>query len=234
MPTLERIKQLMGRFDSLSPRDRGALSGAVAVVIFFLVTLILIAPDTIRRREANAKLTSQKNEVVSLQVKLGELTKQMQDDPVARQQSRRDELKREIEDANQELAQVEGAAPKIGSLVRDMLATGGGVALISVKTLPVQVVIPPTVAKATKPIGPNQKATPDAGEVMAATGVYRHAIEVTLRGNYLALLPYLEKLQRSPARLTWSEARLDATTYPNAVLTVVVFTLSGQQNPSLG
>jgi MSHA biogenesis protein MshJ len=234
MPWLERVKHLMGRFDGLSTRDRVALSGAVAVVIFFLVTVILIAPDTIRRREANAKLTNQKNELIGLQVKRGEMTKQMEDDPAARQQLRRDDLKKQIEDVNRELAQIEGSAPKIGSLVRDMLATNPGVTLVSVKTLPVQVVIQPTVAKASKPGDPIPTPANEAGAGTSAAGVYRHSLEVSIRGNYLALLPYLEKLQRSPAHLTWSEAKLDATTYPEAVLTIVVFTLSGQQSPSLG
>jgi MSHA biogenesis protein MshJ len=233
MLSMERVKHLMGRFDALSTRDRTALSGAVAVVIFFLVTVILIAPDTIRRREANAKLTNQKNELIGLQVKLGEMTKQMEDDPVARQQSRRDNLKMQIDDVNRDLAQVEGTAPKIGSIVRDMLATSPGVTLVSVKTLPVQVVIQAAAAKPSKP-GDPQTPTKDSGDVTTAAGVYRHGIEVSLRGNYLALLPYVEKLQRSSAHLTWSEARLDASSYPDAVLTIVVFTLSGQQSPSLG
>jgi MSHA biogenesis protein MshJ len=233
MPLLDRLKQMMERFDGLSVRDRAALSVAIAVVIFFVVTVTLIAPDTIRRREANAKLTNQKNELIGLQVKVGELTQQMQDDPVARMQGRRDELKKQIEDVDRELMQVEKAAPRMGSLVREMLATSPGVSLVSVKTLPVQVVIQPAAAaKAAKASEPAKKAT-GQGPAEAASGVYRHGIEVSLRGNYLALLPYLEKLQRSPARLTWSEARLEAS-YPESQLTIVVFTLSGQPTPSLG
>jgi MSHA biogenesis protein MshJ len=234
MTSLERLKQLMQRFDSLSLRDRAALSGAVAVVIFFVVTVSLIAPDTIRRREANTKLTNQKNELVGLQIKAGELTRQLQEDPVARLQVRREELKKQIADMEGELAQVERGAPKIGSLVRDLLATSPGVSLVSVKTLPVQVVISPTVARPAKAAGPNQKPAANEAPAASAAGVYRHGLEVSVRGNYLALLPYLEKLQRSSARLTWSEARLDANSYPEAQLTIVVFTLSGQQTPSLG
>ena len=231
MPTLERVKQLMERFDGLSTRDRSALSIAIAVVIFFLVTVTLIAPDTIRRKDANTKLTNQKNELAGIQVKVGELTKQMQEDPVARQQARRDELRKQIDDVDRELAQVEKAAPKMGSLVREMLATSPGVTIVSVKTLPVQVVIQPTAAKPGKPADPGQKQAPAAA---AGAGVYRHGIEVGLRGNYLALLPYVERLQRSSARLTWSDVKLDVLAYPEAQLTITVFTLSGQQQPSLG
>ena len=64
--------------------------------------------------------------------------------------------------------------------------------------------------------------------------VFRHGIEVSLKGNYLAMLPYLERLQRSSSRLAWSEARLEVTAYPEARLTLVLYTLSGQKSPSLG
>src|SRR4051794_2009643 len=114
-----------------------------------------------------------------------------------------------------------------------MLATSPGVALVSVKTLPVQTVIQPTAARPAAPAGENQKAPPSTGVEASGAGVYRHAIEVKLRGNYTALLPYLEKLQRGSSRLTWADARLQAA-YPEATLTIVVFTLSGQQSPSMG
>jgi MSHA biogenesis protein MshJ len=40
--------------------------------------------------------------------------------------------------------------------------------------------------------------------------VYRHGVEVVLRGNYLALLPYLGKLQAYPRPLFWSDVSLEA------------------------
>ncbi len=240
MSSLAKLRLLIERFDGLTLRDRVAIGVALAVVIFFLVTVSMLAPDTVRRKEATTKLAVVKNEVAATRMSLGEVTKQFADDPVAQQQVFRDQLRKEIAEVDSALEQVDKAAPKMGTLVREMLAASPGVGLVSVKTLPVATVIEPTAAMSqprsgmpgpTKP-GPAGSDGMVAPEPPAA--VFRHGIEVSLRGNYLALLPYLERLQKSSSRLAWSEAKLEVTSYPEARLTLVLYTLSAQPSPSLG
>ena len=71
---------------------------------------------------------------------------------------------------------------------------------------------------------------------MAGTSktVFRRGIEVTVKGNYLAMLPYLEKIQNSPTRVLWSEADLDVGTYPDSTLRLTIFTLSTEPEAGLG
>ena len=227
MSVLEKARQQMQRFDRLSVRDRVAFGVAIATVIVFLVTITLIAPDTVRRKQTIAKVTAQKNEIVGMQVRLGELTKQLEDDPVVQKQKARDELKRQIEETDAQLAQVAQTAPRMGSLVREMLASTPGVSLESIKTLPVVPVIQPAARAPSAAPGGGAAATQESA-------VYRHGIEVSLRGNYLAFLPYLERLQKSSSQLTWADARVEVTSYPESKLTFTLFTLSGQPSPSLG
>jgi MSHA biogenesis protein MshJ len=234
-----KARLLLERFDGLRLRDRLGLAGAVAVVIFFLVTVSLIAPDSARRKQAAARVSAQQAELGTVMMRFDELTKQLADDPVAQQQVLRDELLRQIAIADASLAEVDKAAPKMGSLVRELLSASPGVTVLAVKTLPVVTVIQPTAAK--PPPRPGKASATDssstergaASVAEAPAAVFRHGVEVSLKGNYLAMLPHLERLERSGSRLSWSEARLDVTTYPEARLTLVLYTLSGQQSPSL-
>lgn len=239
MASASKAKLLMERFDGLKRRDRLGLGGAVAVLIFFLVTVSLIAPDTIRRKQAAAKAAAQKADLGATMMKFDELSKQLADDPVAQQQAISDGLIKQIAEVDAALAEVDKAAPKMGSLVREMFAASPGITVLSVKTLPVVTVIhpstaprpPPRAASATQP-GAVTKAPLPLAEAPAA--VFRHGVEVSLKGNYLAMLPHLERLQRSASRLAWSDAKLEVSAYPEARLTLTLYTLSGQQSPSFG
>ena len=229
---------MMDRFDGLKLRDRLGLGGAMAVVIFFLVTVSLIAPDSIRRKEAAARVNANQAELGATLMKLDELSKQLAADPVVRQQEAKEQLLKQIAEVDAALAEVDKAAPKMGSLVREMFATSPGITVLSVKTLPVVPVIQPSAVKpqARTPLAatsaPGAKTPLATAE--APSAVYRHGVEVSLKGNYLAMLPHLERLQRSASRLAWSDARLEVTGYPEARLTLVLYTLSGQPSPSLG
>jgi MSHA biogenesis protein MshJ len=239
MAEASKARLLMERFDGLKLRDRLGLGGAVAVVIFFLVTVSLIAPDTIRRKQATAKVSAQQADLGTTMMKFDELQKQVADDPVTKLQGAREALLKQIADVDAALAEVDKSAPKMGSLVREMFATSPGVTVLSVKTLPVITVIQPSVAvkppqhaAAAKPGGSATRASLPPAE--APPAVFRHGIEVSLKGNYLAMLPHLERLQRSSSRLAWAEAKFEVLNYPDARLVLVLYTLSGQQSPSLG
>jgi MSHA biogenesis protein MshJ len=118
-----------------------------------------------------------------------------------------------------------------------VLGATPGLELVSLKTLPA------VVAFETK-AAPVVAAKPAAGVAVAAPkpelaprpprSIYRHAIEISVRGNYLALLPYLEKLQKYPGRIYWSDVSLEVETYPLWIMKLTVYTLSPQPHPRLG
>jgi MSHA biogenesis protein MshJ len=237
MAEASKARVLMERFDGLKLRDRLGLAGAVAVVIFFLVTVSVIAPDSLRRKQATAKVTSQQADLGVTMMKFDDLQKQVAADPVTQLQATKESLLKQIAEMDAALAEVDKAAPKMGSLVREMFATSPGVTVLSVKTLPVVTVVQSTIpVKPPKTVVVNQAPGAARGSPMAEAppAVFRHGVEVTLKGNYLAVLPHLERLQRSSSRLAWAETRFEVTAYPDANFTLILYTLSGQPSPSLG
>ena len=56
--------------------------------------------------------------------------------------------------------------------------------------------------------------------------LYRHGVELTVRGNYLDMVDYMSTLDAMPTRMFWGRAQLDVETYPTARLTLTLHTLS--------
>jgi MSHA biogenesis protein MshJ len=59
--------------------------------------------------------------------------------------------------------------------------------------------------------------------------LYRHGVEITVRGNYLDLVDYMGALESMPTQLFWGKALLEVEEYPNSRLTLTLYTLSLDQ-----
>ena len=74
-------------------------------------------------------------------------------------------------------------------------------------------------------------AAPAPATVPAAQAplLYRHGVQLVLQGSYLEMIDYLEALEAMPTQLFWGAAALDAAQYPQARLTLTLYTLSLDQ-----
>ena len=59
-----------------------------------------------------------------------------------------------------------------------------------------------------------------------APKLYRHSFVLTLRGNYLDCLRYLEDVERLPWHIYWSRLELSTDEYPVNDIVIEVATLS--------
>ena len=59
--------------------------------------------------------------------------------------------------------------------------------------------------------------------------VYKHGLNLTLRGSYLDMLRYLSAIENLGVRFFWERVEYKAETYPLGVIDIKVFTLSTQE-----
>ena len=240
MQIIDAMKPWMARFDRMSLRERAGLVVAMAAVLYFLLSLLLLGPQATTRKVLTQRIQAQQVELETLRKGIREFSGALErDDPNSmKQQAQLDEIKRGIAEADAMLAQLDGGASGgAGEVLREVLATTPGLQLVSLKTLPVTVVFqskPAPVTSAKPAPGPKDAAPKPESISRPPRSIYRHGIEISIKGNFLALLPYLEKLQNYPGHLYWTDASLDVESYPVAVLRLNVYTLSGQPNPRLG
>jgi MSHA biogenesis protein MshJ len=247
---IEKLKSWGGRFDRMALRERAGVLAAILAILFFVVNALVLNPTAARTKTFNQQITASTLELDNVRKLIRELSGQLEREGTLAQQAQLDEMKRSIAEADALLAQFDKPASRVDAApLKEFLSATPGLELVSLRTLPVAVAFqskaPPAGAgKATVPPSggaatPSATSKPVAGPVPESAPrpqrtIYRHGVEISIKGNYLAFLPYLEKLQKYPGRLVWGDVSLDVQSYPVSVLKFTVYTLSGQASSSLG
>lgn len=213
------MNRLFQLFNKLGKRERFGVIAALLVAVYFVMEIAFLAPEQKQLKAAKADFAKLEGEVAALRNEMVVVKAHLEKDPFAKDRAQLDSFKRVVDEANAFLAKVESDPKQVGAVLRQLIASTPGVTFVSLKTLPVTAIIDSKGGGA-KPVGTRT--------------IYRRGIEVTIRGNYLALLPYLEKLQAMPTRVLWSDADLVVGTYPDAMLRLTVYTLSSQGEASIG
>ena len=65
----------------------------------------------------------------------------------------------------------------------------------------------------------------DAGALV----IYKHGLDLSLKGSYLDVLQYLAKIESLGVRFFWERVEYKAVTYPEGEIAIQVFTLSTQE-----
>jgi MSHA biogenesis protein MshJ len=246
MRIIDIVKPWMARFDRMNLRNRAGLVAATAALTYFVLSLVLVGPDEARSKALRTRIESQNSELEAVRKDIRELADLIERNPNAPQEAALNGMKLSIAEADALLAQLDGAAPQAaGAVLREVLGATPGLELVALRTLPVAVafqsrplpVAPAAAAPTAAKPAPGAAAPTPAAATPAPRpprSIYRHGIEISIKGNYLALLPYLEKLQKYPGRLYWADVSLEVQNHPVAVLKLTVYTLSGQPTPRLG
>lgn len=241
------IRQLMKNFSELQFRDR-AIAVVVGCVLLALGgNLLLLKPlqleiDRLRASEQThkAKIAVVLKDLANVDGKLAQGV-----DPFEKELAIRDELLRQVAEGNAFFAQHDATVRQVGSLVRSVLEETPGISMVSFKTLPGQVFYspppPPAPPKASEkavegiakllPVELAAKAAPappPPRPVALQKTIYKHGVEITVKGKYPQLVSYMEKLQKFPKRVFWAEAKVTVSPYPVSVLRIVIYTLSDQ------
>lgn len=221
----ERWKQLSARYAALAPRERALLPGAICFAILMLGHLLVIEPAFKERRALQQRLSQEANDLIVAQAQLTVLNAKLKN-PDAELRAQLEALRAQARQADEQFKQLQGSlvpAQEMSQWLSGLLQAQRGLQLVGLRTLPVASVT--ELADARKPAAPAP-----AGAASAPTDsdawLYRHGVEVTVRGSYPELLAYLQALERMPRRVYWGELKLDAQQSPAVVMTLAVYTLS--------
>ena len=233
-PIKQRVLQLAARMDALSLRERGMVFGATVAVLAFAGHTFVLAPQDAKQAALRTQIDQQHAAIAAID---GEITARVEGsriDPDAQSRARLNTMQQEMGQLGSQLLALEhGLVPpeRMGPLVEGILRANGRLKLVSMRTLPAEPLAAPGATPAATPLAapPAPSAVP-AGAVPQAGGdvplLYRHGVEVTVRGNYLDMVDYMSALDAMPTRMFWGRARLDVETYPSARLTLTLHTLS--------
>ena len=211
----------------MSTRERVMVLLAVVAVPIFLLYILFIDPALTRRQALTTRMTQQQIELQALQIRTQALEKR-RNEPDAAQVARRDESRRQIAEIDATLKNLQSGlvpAQRMNALLQDVLKRNPRLQLIALSTLPATPLVDKRApAEKTAAAAPTPKSTDKPA--VEAGNVFKHGVQITLKGSYGDLHDYLAGLEKLPWRMFWSRASLNADDYPRLTLTVTIFTLS--------
>jgi MSHA biogenesis protein MshJ len=223
-----RWNQLNARFAAMAPRERLLLPGAICFAILMLGHLLVIEPATKERRALQQRLAQERNELTVAQAQATVMQAKLKN-PDAELRMQLDALRAQARNADDRFKALQSSlvpAQEMSDWLGHLLKAQRGLQLVGLRTLPATSVT--ELADGRKPAAPATASATDTGTPDA--WLYRHGVEVTVRGSYPELVAYLQALERMPRRVYWGELKLDAQHSPAVVMTLVVYTLSVEKN----
>jgi MSHA biogenesis protein MshJ len=223
-----RWLQFTARVEALQPRERIMAFGAAVVVLVFLANTFVFAP--LSRKEATLRSTLQQQRITvdGIAADIEGRARAYAIDPNEPLRKRLGEVRAETARTSDELRTMQkGLVPaeRIAPLLETILRANGRLKLVSLKTLPVTTLTDGSTPAPAAPTAPTAAPAPPP-VVKSPDLLYRHGVELTLRGSYLDMVDYMHALETLPTQLFWGKAQLDAEEYPNVRLTLTLYTLS--------
>lgn len=213
----EQIDKFVAKVDGMSLRERALIFVAAAFLIVSLINSLLLGPQLQRQQRLSAQIIQQQEKMKEVQAQLGALFEAKQADAHSPRRERIRQLKQQIAEGDAYLTdRRDKLVPpeKMAVLLEQMLSRNRELQLISVQTLPVTLLVEQPVEAV--------KARVSAQERQ----IYKHGVQIAVRGSYADLLQYLTALEKLPSRMFWGEAKMNVVQYPAVELTLTLYTLS--------
>lgn len=205
------VKRYAERIDAASLRGRVMVFLALTLVLMFVANGTLLQPLRAKQKRLAADNAQSQKELGVIQAELRKLLQVNAADPDAANRRRQAALREEVSQLNARIAQEQKrftTPERMRGVLEEMLERNKGLSLVDLKSLP------------SVPISPGKPGAP------SAQGLFRHGVELTVRGSYADLYQYLRTLEQSPTQLYWGRAELAVGEHPSVTLKLVVFTVS--------
>lgn len=206
------LEQFWRHFNLLSQREKLMATGALLLVLWGSWDQLYFQPAQKQNRALAGEIASMQNQLNTQQ----QIAKQLEDlgrnNPNNETRQQLAHLQQSVNNLKQQLSISDKKfvpSQLMANALADMLKQHGNLKLIKLETLPVSV------------FG-------DSGEQPA--WMYRHAMALTLQGDYFSTLNYLKALEALPWRIHWDSIAYQVKDYPLAETRIQVYTLSFEKD----
>lgn len=212
----ERLEQLVAKIDAMSLRERALIFAAAAFAVVAMIDSFLLNPLLQQQKRLSSQVVQQQEKLKEVQAQLAAVLQAKQADKDAPQRKRIRQLREQIAQGDAFLKETQDKLvppERMAHLLEQVLAKNGRLQLVALETLQVSNFI--------EQAGKQPEPT-------AATGkqIYKHGVKITVRGSYADLTQYLQMLEKLPTQMFWGMANLNVVKYPDAELTLTLYTLS--------
>ncbi len=219
----QQWEKLVEKIDGMSLRERVLIFAAVAFMLVATIQVLFLDPLLAGQKKLSSQVVQQQEKMKDIQAQMEALLQARRNDAVSPLRQRLSQVKQQLADGDaylqsrrDRLVQPE----KMADLLEQVLNKNGQLQLVNLQTLPAA----PLIEKTAKPEGAGTAPVNMAAELDKQ--VFRHGVQITVRGSYLDLLQYLTALEQLPTKMFWGMSRMYVVQYPAAELTLTLYTLS--------
>jgi MSHA biogenesis protein MshJ len=183
-------RQWSDKFAARSLRERAIMAGGGVVVIVMLFDALALSPLSAQHKRLSSQLAEARAAIKASEQVLASGREVVDPDEMKRRY--REELRKQIAEIDGKLQglQKQLVPPdQVANLLEGVLARERGLALVSLRKLPVQ----QFDAGAAAPKGDAKGASPANGR-----SIYQHSFEIEIEGTYSELHGYLAHLEKLP------------------------------------
>jgi MSHA biogenesis protein MshJ len=221
------LKQWSSKFDALTQRERALLAAALLGGILLVGNSIFIDLPLAQGRVLEKKMLAERNELQVLRLQIETLSRELRD-PDEDNKQRLVALRSRLQDAQSALSAHQRLLVQpqdIPRLLESLLAKHASLRLLGLRTLetvPANAVV--------KTVVPSDQKTSEVLKALPQelVSVWKHGVEIRLKGSYVELAAYLSELEKLPQKLIWGEIRMQSD-YPNSELLIRIYTYSLDQ-----
>ncbi|MBU0689266.1 MAG: type II secretion system protein M [Gammaproteobacteria bacterium] len=212
----ERWDQLVAKIDAMSLRERALVFAAVAFALVAIIDSFFMNPLLQQQKRLSSQVVQQQEKMKEIQGQLAALLQAKQANKDAPQRERISQLREQIAQGDAFLRETQDKLvppERMAHLLEQVLAKNGRLQLVSLETLQVSNFIEEAVK--------NPQPQTEVGKQ-----IYKHGVKIAVRGSYADLTQYLQMLEKLPTQMFWGMAKLNVVKYPEAELTLTLYTLS--------
>lgn len=216
------------KIDDMSLRERAMIFLAAAFVMVALLNALLLDPLLAKQKALSTQVIQQQEKMKELQASIQSLIQARQDDEHSPLRTRSEQIRLQLQALDDYLLTRSSRLVEpenMADLLKQVLGKNGSLQLVELKTLAAS----PLLDKPQKPetaMQPSQQAAVAQVSTSTQKQIFKHGVQISVRGGYLELMRYVSALEKMPVQMFWGEASLSVDKYPYSVLTLTLYTLS--------
>jgi MSHA biogenesis protein MshJ len=213
-----------GKIDALTLRERLMVFAAALALSVYALFALGVEPAQRQQRVLLARIQAERTQLVALKGEQQAIVSASAA-PKAAADRKREALLRRIEEVDEALKALHKTlvpAQRVNLLLQEMLKRDARLQLVSLRTIAAT----PLIAEKAKAPAPAVPPGAAAKGGFVQNNIYKHGVEITVRGGYEDLYEYLARLEASQWRMFWDRAQLSVENHPRLTLTLTIYTLS--------
>jgi len=214
----EKFTQWLARIDALSLRERGLFLFVMVFVIYLAWDNVLVGSLDTERNQLARQIGDVRAQTAKIEAQVQATLSAHSLDPDRENRERLKQLKSELPALDTQLKDMTLGLiepRQMSKVLEQVLRRDTDLHLVRIESLAPR----PLIDATTKEAGTQ-------GEDSQLAGVYKHGLAIEFEGTYLDTLRYLKVLEGLPWQFYWDNVELHVDSYPDAHVTITVYTLS--------